>query len=261
MESKIAGISTVCVTACSDQEQRNHQSFRLLAHYVGNPLVNSSSKITSNAESISISWCLNGKSGPSRKSTAWCFNSTQPLPSWWYFHIVTSSNGNIFRITGPLCGESTSECPPHKGQWRWAFMFSLICAWINSWVNTREAGDLRRHCAHHDVTVMYQERAQHDASNSTHPLPSWWYFHIMTSGPLVGEFTDHIPYACDDVTMDCTLQTCEKWCPNSLVINFVHCDIDSQSCKKNIFCISKVRFYLNFVCGIVAKLLHHTDSK
>ena len=33
-------------------------------------------------------------------------------------------------------------------------MFSLICAWINGWVNNREAGDLRRHRAHYDVTVM-----------------------------------------------------------------------------------------------------------
>ena len=32
----------------------------------------------------------------------------------------------------------------HKGQWRGALMFSLICAWINGWVNNREAGDLRR---------------------------------------------------------------------------------------------------------------------
>ena len=43
---------------------------------------------------------------------------------------------------------------PHKGQWRRALMFSLICAWINGWVNNREACDLRRHWAHYDVTVM-----------------------------------------------------------------------------------------------------------
>ena len=43
---------------------------------------------------------------------------------------------------------------PHKGQWRGALMFSLICAWINGWVNNREAGDLRSHHAHYDVTVM-----------------------------------------------------------------------------------------------------------
>ena len=43
---------------------------------------------------------------------------------------------------------------PHKGQWRGALMFSLICVWINGWVNNREAGDLRRYRAHYDVTVM-----------------------------------------------------------------------------------------------------------
>ena len=32
---------------------------------------------------------------------------------------------------------------PHKGQWRGALTFSLICAWTNSWVNNRDAGDLR----------------------------------------------------------------------------------------------------------------------
>ena len=44
---------------------------------------------------------------------------------------------------------------PHKGQWRGALMLSLICAWINGWVNNCEAGDLRRHRAHYGVTVMY----------------------------------------------------------------------------------------------------------
>ena len=49
------------------------------------------------------------------------------------------------------------RCPvksPHKGQWRGALSFSLICAWINGWVNNRKAGDLRRHRAHYDVSVM-----------------------------------------------------------------------------------------------------------
>ena len=42
---------------------------------------------------------------------------------------------------------------PHKGQWRRALMFSLICVCINAWVNNREAGDLRRYRAHFDVAV------------------------------------------------------------------------------------------------------------
>ena len=44
---------------------------------------------------------------------------------------------------------------PHKGQWRRALTFSLIYAWTNSWVNNRDAGDLKRHRAHYDVTVMF----------------------------------------------------------------------------------------------------------
>ena len=44
---------------------------------------------------------------------------------------------------------------PHKKvQWRGAFMFSLIYAWINGWTNTGEAGDLRCHHAHYDVILM-----------------------------------------------------------------------------------------------------------
>ena len=36
-------------------------------------------------------------------------------------------------------------------------MFSLICAWINGWVNNHEADDLRCHHVHHDVTVMVSD--------------------------------------------------------------------------------------------------------
>ena len=43
---------------------------------------------------------------------------------------------------------------PLKGQWCRALMFSLICTWINVWVNNREACDLRRHRAHYDAIVM-----------------------------------------------------------------------------------------------------------
>ena len=44
---------------------------------------------------------------------------------------------------------------PHKGQWRGALRFSLICACTNDRVNNRKAGDLRHHCAHYDGSVMF----------------------------------------------------------------------------------------------------------
>ena len=65
--------------------------------------------------------------------------------------MMTLSNGNIFRVTGHLCGEFTGD----KGRWREALIISLICAWTNGWVNDRSAGDLRSHCAHYHVTVMF----------------------------------------------------------------------------------------------------------
>ena len=70
--------------------------------------------------------------------------------------MMTSSNGNIFRVTGPLYGEFTGHrrIPRTKGQWREALIFSLIYAWITGLVNNGEAGDLRRHRAHCDVIVM-----------------------------------------------------------------------------------------------------------
>ena len=43
---------------------------------------------------------------------------------------------------------------PHKGQWRGALVFSLICVSLNGWENNREAGDLRRYRAYYDVIVM-----------------------------------------------------------------------------------------------------------
>ena len=54
---------------------------------------------------------------------------------------------------------------PHKGQWRGALMFSLICVWINDWVNNRETGDLRRQRGHYDVIVMQLFLV---------PPMSWW---------------------------------------------------------------------------------------
>ena len=66
---------------------------------------------------------------------------------------------------------------PHKGQWRGALMFSLIFAWINGWVNNREAGDLRRHRAHYDVTVMGTDKIGRfgtSTKNSTNHIHSSW---------------------------------------------------------------------------------------
>ena len=70
--------------------------------------------------------------------------------------MMTSSNGNIFRVTGSLCGEFTGDRwiprTMASGAELWCFLWSA--PWKNGWVNNREAGDLRRHCAHYDVIVI-----------------------------------------------------------------------------------------------------------
>ena len=84
---------------------------------------------------------------PLHTCTFWPTNCshTQQKHGHWNDVMMTSPNRNSFRVTGNLCGESTG-----------ALMLSLICAWINGWVNTGEAGDLRRHRAHYDVTDVRQ---------------------------------------------------------------------------------------------------------
>ena len=66
---------------------------------------------------------------------------------------MTSSNWNIFRVTGPLWEEFTGEFPSQRPLTRsFNFFFDLQ---TNFCVNNRDAGDLRRHRAHHDVTAMF----------------------------------------------------------------------------------------------------------
>ena len=71
--------------------------------------------------------------------------------------MMTSSNENIFRVTDPL-HRGIHRSPGdshHKGQWRGASMFSLICARASDWANHWDTGDLRRHRVHYDVTVKH----------------------------------------------------------------------------------------------------------
>ena len=83
-----------------------------------------------------IWWCIEYE----LSSTCWI-----SLSSWWRNQMET------FSVLLAFCAGNS----PHKGQWRGALMFSLICAWINGWINNHEAGDLGRHRAHYDFIVMY----------------------------------------------------------------------------------------------------------
>ena len=118
--------------------------------------------------------------------------------------MMTSSNGNIFRVIGHLCGEFTG-CPvnfPHKGRWRGALMFSLICARINGSVNNREAGDLRCHPTHCAIIVMLWDvmmaslsslddiLSSHDDNLLILPVTmklAWWPYFFSSSGTSIDQ--------------------------------------------------------------------------
>ena len=69
--------------------------------------------------------------------------------TWWRHQMEN------FLVILALCeGNSpvTSEFPSQRPMTR-IFDVFFDLRWINGWVNIREAGDWRRHRAHHDVTV------------------------------------------------------------------------------------------------------------
>ena len=76
--------------------------------------------------------------------------------------MMTTSNGSIFRVNGFFVQgiHQSLANSPQKGQWCRALLFSVIRTWINGWVNNREAGDLRRHCAHYHTMHLLWEKFQ-----------------------------------------------------------------------------------------------------
>ena len=71
--------------------------------------------------------------------------------SWWRLHMETfSALLAICARNSPVTGEFPSQRPVIQS----FDVFFDFCAWMNGWVNNREASDLRRHRTHYDVTVI-----------------------------------------------------------------------------------------------------------
>ena len=75
-------------------------------------------------------------------------------------HIFIMTSSTFSAVTGPLWGEFAGHrrIPLTKALTRasdaelWCFLWSALET--NGWVNNRDAGELRRHRTHYDVTVM-----------------------------------------------------------------------------------------------------------
>ena len=94
----------------------------------------------------------------------WLYTTFRCKDNWRYIDMYIYGNFKFFNIWSGIGHRDRSPVnSPHKGQWRRAMMFSLICAWMNGWVNNGEAVD----SAHYGVTVM-----QRDC------FPNYWPFVI-----------------------------------------------------------------------------------
>ena len=77
---------------------------------------------------------------------------------WWGIlqPMMTSSKGNIFCVTGPLCEEFTGyQWIPSQRRATRGFDVFFDLRLKNIWVSNRDPGDLRCYCTHYDVTVMH----------------------------------------------------------------------------------------------------------
>ena len=71
--------------------------------------------------------------------------------SWWRHQMETfSALLDLCARNSTVTGEFQAQMPVMRN-----FDVSLICVWINDWVNNPNCGDLRRHRGHYDVTVMF----------------------------------------------------------------------------------------------------------
>ena len=87
---------------------------------------------------------------------------------------VSSHPESHFSALLALCARNSPVADkfPSQRPMTQSLMFSLIWAWTDGWVNNCEAGDLRHHCAHYDVTVMAprKSRVSRDIHKNCVPL-------------------------------------------------------------------------------------------
>ena len=107
--------------------------------------------------------------------------------TWWRHQMETFS-----ALLAIFTGEFPAQRPGTP-----ALMFSLIYAWINGWVNNHQAGDLRRNCAHYEVTVMVTQACIHFVQRLPRSRPAYisniwfieiwclWFWNKITEAPII----------------------------------------------------------------------------
>ena len=76
--------------------------------------------------------------------------------TWWRHQMEAFSASQDFCERNPRAPADSH----HKCQWCGALVFSLIFGWAYGWANNWDAGDLRRHGIHCDITLMLYNRTK-----------------------------------------------------------------------------------------------------
>ena len=106
---------------------------------------------------------------PGSRSIIWLAICVQSALVPWH---ITPSNGNIFRVTGPLWWESTGRRWIPLTKARDAELWCFIST--NGWANDRDAGDLRCRRTHYGVTAMGTEPQKCSWRSGLWPDTSAW---------------------------------------------------------------------------------------
>ena len=121
---------------------------------------------------LCISNCLGGL------CDIWNVFVTSPEHLQWWRHKIETFSALLAICAGnsPVPVEFPTQRPVTR-----SFVFTLICARINGWVNNHEAGDLRRHCAHYDIIVML--RSKNKVAKLTSCSDNRWQIGYLTTVP------------------------------------------------------------------------------
>ena len=87
-----------------------------------------------------------------------------------------------------ICAGNSTVTGEFPAQWPVTRSFGVffICALINGWVNNREVGDLKRHRAHYDVTIMCPIHVSATYMDDFYVVGSNLSFPESLPGPMVG---------------------------------------------------------------------------
>ena len=163
----------------------------------------------------------------------------------------------FFRVTGLLWGKPpvtsgfTYQKPVMR---RFGVFFYLICAWTNGWANYRNAGNLRHHRAHYDVSVVIS--LLDELSKSSFFLPYHIYSCLHDDPMILKSFQHYWSFVRGT--------TCHWWIPRAQVpiLQLVSCRYPRPAhCWGNIkICWHLISFFEYYMEQVVIIPKDNTDN-